>query len=140
MKTKIIPTFICGMGLLLSSVAGAQEIIALSGNGTLSWTNGLNNGTYEVQWSSSLTGAAWTNDWSQLRGIQGTQSVFTVPVPMFYRIKGSSFPEVTDSAECYAWYSNALLNAAVALPEEISTRLRSVATNTPGGADGRFCS
>ena len=39
MKTKIIPTFICGMGLLLSSGAGAQEIIALSGNGTLSWTN-----------------------------------------------------------------------------------------------------
>jgi hypothetical protein len=39
---------------------------------------------------------------------------------------------VTDSAECYARYSNALLNAAVALPEEISTRLRPVTTNTPG--------
>jgi hypothetical protein len=121
------------IGLLLNCGGVAQEIIALSGNGTLSWTNGLTNGAYEVQWSSSLTaGPVWTNDWSQLQGIQGTQSVFTVPVPMFYRVKGSSFPEVTDSAGCYAWYSNALLNAAVALPEEISTRLRPVATNTPG--------
>src|ERR1017187_6457577 len=51
---------------------------------------------------------------------------------MFYRVKGSAYPEVTDSAECYARYSNALLNAAVALPEEISTRLRPVASNTPG--------
>ena len=122
-----------GMGLLLGGGAAAQDITALSGNGTLSWTNGLTNGAYEVQWSSSLTtGGAWTNDWSQLRGIQGTQSVFTVPVPMFYRVKGNAYPEVTDSAECYARYSNALLHAAVALPEEISTRLRPVATNTPG--------
>jgi len=84
-----------GVGLLLSGVAAAQEITALSGNGTLSWTNGLTNGAYEVQWSSSLTtGGAWTNDWSQLRGIQGTQSLFTIPVPMFYRVKGSaSAPE-----------------------------------------------
>jgi hypothetical protein len=121
------------VGLLLSGVAAAQEITALSGNGTLSWTNGLTNGDYEVQWSSSLTaGVTWTSDWSQMRGIQGTQSVFTVPVPMFYRVKGSAYPEVTDSGECYARYSNALLNAAVALPEEVSTRLRPVATNTPG--------
>ena len=66
------------------------------------------------------------------RGIQGTQSEFGVSVPMFYRIKGVSYPEATDSTECYARYSNALLNAAVALPEEISTRLRPVTTNTPG--------
>jgi hypothetical protein len=51
---------------------------------------------------------------------------------MFYRVKGNSYPELTDSAECYARYSNALLNAAVALPEEISTRLRPVSTNTSG--------
>ena len=121
------------VGLLLNGGAAAQEITAWSGNGALSWTNGLVNGAYEVQWSPSLTaGAVWTNDWSQLRGIQGTQSVFTVPVPMFYRVKGSAYPEVTNIAECYVRYSNALLNAAVALPEEISTRLRPVATNTPG--------
>ena len=78
------------LGILLNSGAAAQEITTLSGNGTLSWTNGLANGAYEVQWSSSLTdGGVWTNDWSQLRNIQGTQSELTVPVPMFYRVKGS---------------------------------------------------
>ncbi len=123
-----------GMTLLLSGAA-AQEITAFSGNGFLSWTNGLTNGAYEVQWSPSLTvGGAWTNDWSQQRDIQGTQSVFTVPVPMFYRVRGRAFPEVTDRGECYSRYSNALLDAAVALPEEISTRLRPVSTNTPGTA------
>ena len=106
--------------------------MAFPGNGTLSWTNGLINGAYEVQWSPSLTGAVWTNSWSQQQSIQGTHSVFTVTVPMFYRIKGWAFPEVTDSAECYARYSNALLDAAVALPEEVTTQLRPVATNTPG--------
>ena len=122
-----------GLGRLLSGSAAAQDITALSGNGTLSWTNGLTNGAYEVQWSPSLTDRGeWTNQWSQLRGIQGTQSEFSVSVPMFYRVKGVSYPELTDSAECYAHYSNALLNAAVALPEEISTRLRPVAPNTPG--------
>ena len=132
MKLKIIQIIIWGMGLLVGSGAGAQNITAFSGNGTLSWTNGLTNGTYEVLWASSLTGTVWTNNWSQLQGIQGTQSVFTVSVPMFYRVKGSSFPEVTDSVECYTRYSNALLNAAVVLPEEISTTLRPVSTNTPG--------
>ena len=122
-----------GAVLWLGAGAAAQEITAFSGNGTLSWTNGLTNGSYEVQWSPSLAaGGTWTNDWNQLRGLQGTQSVFTVSVPMFYRVKGHAYPEVTDSAECYARYSNALLNAAVALPEEISTQLRPVATNTPG--------
>ena len=101
MKLKIIQIIICGMGLLLGSGAGAQEIVAFSGNGTLSWTNGLANGTYEVQWASSMTNIVWTNNWSQLQGIQGTQSVFSVPVPMFYRVKGNSYPEVTDINECY---------------------------------------
>ena len=106
----IAKVILWGMGLLLSGGLAAQEITAFSGNGTLSWANGLTNGVYEVQWSSSLApGAAWTNDWSQLRDIQGTQSVFTVPVPMFYRVKGNAYPEVTDSAECYARYSNACL-------------------------------
>ncbi|MEI7437748.1 MAG: hypothetical protein WCL16_13165, partial [bacterium] len=97
MKLKLIQAIICGTGLLLGSSTRAQDIIALSGNGVLSWTNGLINGAYEVQWAPSLTnGALWTNSWSQLQGIQGTQSVFTVPVPMFFRIKGSAFPEITD--------------------------------------------
>jgi hypothetical protein len=124
---------LCGVGLWLSVSAVAQEITALSHNGTLSWTNGLVNGTYEVQWTSLLVeSGTWTNDWSQLQGIHGTQSVFSVSVPMFYRVKGVAYPEVTDSAECYMRYSNALLNSAVALPKEICTRLRPVATNTPG--------
>lgn len=51
---------------------------------------------------------------------------------MVYRVKGVAYPEVTEITECYTRYSNALLNAAVALPGEISTRLRPVAPSTPG--------
>jgi hypothetical protein len=99
----------------------------------LSWTNGLSNGVYEVEWSATLAdGGTWTNNWNQLRNIQGNQASFQVSVPMFYRVKGTAYPEVTDSVECYARYSNAVLNAAVALPDEISTRLRAVSTNTSG--------
>ena len=113
--------------------ARAQDITAFSGHGLLSWTNGLSRGTYEVQWSSSLEpNAVWSSDWTTLRNLQGTQAVFTVPVPMFYRVQGTDYPEVTDPGECYARYSNALLNAAVTLPEEICTELRPVATTTPG--------
>lgn len=122
-----------GTGILGSGGAVAQEIIAMTSHGTLSWTNGLANGYYEVEWSSTLSpGGVWSNDWNSLRGIQGTQSVFTVTVPMFYRVKGISYPELTDRAECYARYSNALLNASVALSEEVSTRLRPVAADTSG--------
>ena len=126
-----LPHILCSLVLCLTGHAAAQEITALSGNGTLSWTNGLVNGAYEVQWASSLT-TGWTNDWSQLQNLQGTQSVFSVSVPMFYQVKGTAYPEITDSHACYLRYSNALLDAAVALPAEICTRLRPVATSTPG--------
>lgn len=118
--------------VLLSRVVAAQEITAFSENGTLSWTNGLCGGVYEIQWSPSMSPCLWTNDWSHLTCIQGTQSVFTVPVPMFYRIKATAYPEITDIAACYRCYSNALLDAAVALPGEVCTRLRPVATTTTG--------
>jgi hypothetical protein len=131
---RVVRAFILSaMALPLTGAVTAQDITAWSGNGALSWTNGLVNGVYEVQWSPSLSpGATWTNDWSQLCNLQGTQTVFNVSVPMFYRVKGSAYPEVTDSADCYVRYSNALLNAAVALPSEVSTRLRPVSTNSPG--------
>ncbi len=122
-----------GIWILLILNSGAQDIVALSRNGTLNWSNGLPNGSYEVEWSSSLVdGGTWRSDWSQLRGLQGTQPVLSVEVPMFFRVKGNSYPELTDRTECYLAYSNALLNAAVAMPDEISTRLRPVNTNTPG--------
>lgn len=127
----------CGLGFVAGSQA--QDITSFTGNGVLSWTNGLPDAVYEVQWSASLADGevAWTNDWSQLRDIQGTQSVFSVSVPMFYRVKGTSYPETTDLNECYLRYSNALLNAAAALPEEVCTRLRPVAPTTPG-TDWRY--
>lgn len=133
---KTIKVFGIGMGCLVVLCSGAvrgQEILSFSGNGFLCWTNGLTNGNYEVQWTSSMAdGRVWTNDWTQLRDIQGTQPVFTVSVPMFYRVQGTAYPEITGIDACYTRYSNALLNAAVALPGEISTRLRPVSTNTPG--------
>ena len=132
-RPRHFAAMLCGLALCWFSRVPAQEITAWSGNGTLGWTNGLVNGAYDVQWSSSLAaGGTWTNDWSQLQNLQGTQSGFSVSVPMFYRVKGTAYPEIIDSTECYLRYSNALLDAAVALPQEISTRLRPVTTNTPG--------
>ena len=122
-----------GLLMFLSLPAFAQEITAVIGNGVVSWTNGLTNGIYEVQWAPSLeTGVVWRTDWIPLQSIQGTQAVFQASVPMFYRVKAASYPETIDSGECYTRYSNALLNAAVALPGEICTRLRPVLTNTAG--------
>ncbi len=121
------------LALLVGDKASAQDITAFSENGVLSWNNGLTNGVYEVEWSASLAnGGTWTNDWSQLRNVQGTQSEFSVSVPMFFRVKGTAYPELVGDAACYTQYSNALLNAAVALPEEVCTRLRAVSPNTPG--------
>lgn len=136
MKTRLhshlYPLLLCLL-VLAARWSPAQEIMALSGNGVLSWTNALTDGVYEVEWTTSIApDAVWVNDWNQLRHIQGTQQVFSVSVPMFYRVKGVSYPEITEIGDCYIRYSNALVNTAVALPEEICTELRPVMVNTPG--------
>jgi hypothetical protein len=62
------------------------DVISLSGNGRLSWTNSYPDGLYNVEWAPSVTGP-WKGDWTALQGLVATSQTSTVAVPMFYRVK-----------------------------------------------------
>jgi hypothetical protein len=60
-------------------------IDSFSRNGEISWSNYPGAVEYRVEWAPDLTGT-WTNSWSALNGIPADGEVYTVKVPMFYRI------------------------------------------------------
>lgn len=64
----------------------SQDVISLSGNGRLSWTNSYMDGLYSVEWAPSVTGP-WKGNWTPLQGLVATGQTSTVAVPMFYRVK-----------------------------------------------------
>ena len=86
---KAIFYIFIGMVLLHDPLMQAQDvtIASLARNGSLSWTNSHPQGSYTVEWASSLTQLNWTNTWSSLDRIVSTASNVTVMVPMFYRVK-----------------------------------------------------
>ena len=51
------------MLFLLGRGAMAQDITVFSGNGRLSWTNGLAEATYEVEWTPSILPPATVSKW-----------------------------------------------------------------------------
>jgi len=78
------------LGVLLAASAQAQnlQITSLANNGRLTWTNSFPNGSYSVEWASTVNGnAAWQQDWLSLKNLAPTSSVTTVSVPMFYRVR-----------------------------------------------------
>jgi len=81
---------------------------------------------------ASLTRGDWSNHMDSFTGISGTDDVFHVDVPQFYRVTATTHLEETNSAVCYQMYSNALLDAAIALPEEMSTDLIPLLPESPG--------
>lgn len=84
--------------VVLSMFLGCQmargqspDIIAFQGNGDLTWTNGNTNLYYQIQWAPSLMGAdVWRSNYLALADIVSTNPTITSPVPMFYRVVGSS--------------------------------------------------
>jgi hypothetical protein len=74
---------------LVSTAAWAGDLVITSfpGNGTLTWTNSVNNATYRVEWAGSVTGP-WQNFDAliNLNSISATSTVVSVQVPMFYRV------------------------------------------------------
>lgn len=80
-------------GLLCASLAGqlacanAQEIqiLSLSQNGLLVWSNATLNATCRVEWASSVQGP-WSSSWDSLASIVVTNHVTECSVPMFYRV------------------------------------------------------
>jgi hypothetical protein len=61
--------------------------VTLSQNGYLTWSNTQIGAVCDVQWLPNLQSTNWSGDWSSLSGILVTNSVMTVKVPMFYRVK-----------------------------------------------------
>jgi len=68
------------------------EIVAFQ-DGLLTWTNADPNMYYTVEWRSSLTDSTnWTGSFRGCQDIKSTNQVISVPVPLFYRITGSTNP------------------------------------------------
>ena len=88
MKTKSIVIVLALAGIVAMPRAyGTNTVItSFSGNGTLTWTAGLTNAAYTVQWAPSLSAPTWTDSWGQLVGVLPTGTTCTAAVPMFYRI------------------------------------------------------
>jgi rhodanese-related sulfurtransferase len=81
-------SFLCLVGILVSwCQLQAQEVqlLSLSQNGILTWTNSSLNVTCRVEWASSATGP-WHSSWESLTNIVVTNNVIEKAVPMFYRV------------------------------------------------------
>ena len=110
----------------------AQEIVVEQSGGRLTWNNALSNAVYQVEWSSSLDSNDWTSSWEALTGLRSDGETFTASIPRFFRVSARQYHEVVDRAGCYLLYSNALLDAKEASPDEVVHCLWPVSTNTPG--------
>jgi len=114
-------------------LSGAEELkIDSFSGGQITWSNTVPNAVYQVEWRASLTRGDWSNCIDSLGGITSTDTVIHVDVPQFYRVTATTYLEETNSALCYQMYSNALLDAAITLPDEISTDLLPLLPESPG--------
>lgn len=95
-KRKLIAYALGSLMAALPAMGETNLVITSFENGMLSWTNIDPNLYYSIEWRPSLTG---TNDWSSsYRGCQDLQSsnpIITTPVPMFFRVLGSTDPANT---------------------------------------------
>ena len=81
---------VLALGLILAAVATpvrAQhvEILSLSRNGLITWTNSSLNVTCHVEWASTPAGP-WLRSWASLTNIVVTNHTTVRRVPMFYRV------------------------------------------------------
>lgn len=112
----------------LSARAGELQINEFS-DGTLSWTNALSHAVYQLEWAPRLTSAEWSQQWP--KNLTGDSSILQIEVPRFFRITGQEYLEETDPIRCYEMYSNALMDAHVALPEEVNHDLLPLTPDAP---------
>jgi rhodanese-related sulfurtransferase len=79
---------VAGLTLLVALAhprAADVELLSLSRNGILTWTNASLNVTCRVEWASSVEGP-WCGSWESLANICITNQVTQRAVPMFYRV------------------------------------------------------
>ncbi len=83
------------MLMVCATLASADSltITGFQSNGYLTWTNGIDtNALYTVQWACRPSGP-WHISWRSLHNINAqTDTVFSVRVPLFYRIAKNVFP------------------------------------------------
>jgi formylglycine-generating enzyme len=89
--TTIRLTIAVGMVAALAGQMSAwaqSSVIALEGNGQLSWTNGVNtNALYSVEWASKPGGPWHSFTYQPINTIDAlTNTSFSVAVPMYYRV------------------------------------------------------
>jgi rhodanese-related sulfurtransferase len=93
----MIASILCVLWGSVSSTAQEVEILSLSQNGVITWSNSTLNVTCRVEWASSPEGP-WHDSWDSLTGIAITNHVTERAVPMFYRVVATEPPEplITD--------------------------------------------
>lgn len=125
---------VSAIAILISPIVNSAQELRIESltDGQLAWSNNQPNAVYEVEWRSSLTHGDWTNALNSLSPITSTDAVIQVDVPQFFRVTATTYLEETNSDRCYQMYSNALLDAAVAMPEEICTDLLPLIPESPG--------
>lgn len=74
-----------------SAMAETNLHITLSPDGLLSWTNSNPSLYYSIEWKPSLNATgAWNGSYRSLQDVHSSNEVVTVPVPMFFRLSGST--------------------------------------------------
>ena len=83
----------------VESDLGSQEIelLSLTHDGQLIWSNVAVGGYATVEWASTVTGN-WQSSWENLVSIPSTGGVMSARVPLFYRVTWSSNLVDTGSA------------------------------------------
>jgi hypothetical protein len=78
------------IGLFLTVIFEIQaadfRVTSFGDNGDLTWEDTNTNGTYTVQWCSSLALTNWSSAWTGLTQVAATGGAIRVNVPMFYRV------------------------------------------------------
>jgi rhodanese-related sulfurtransferase len=78
-----------GCAAIAAALAAAQgqeiQILSLSQNGLLTWTNSSLNVTCRVEWAPTVLGP-WQSSWDSLSNIVITNHLTQRSVPMFYRV------------------------------------------------------
>lgn len=122
------------LAALAAQVRGDKITITGFQNGQLTWTNSNASAPwfYTVEWASSLNSETWHSTWTLPEVFPGTGQAMTVEVPMFYRVKGFTYSEVTDTNVLNLMFSNAVVNAQHPTADKVCRNLTAI---TPDTAD-----
>ena len=118
---------------LCSPAVFAEVDIVDAQPGTMTWTNDATNATsvFTVEWAADLTSGVWRSDWQGLSDLATTDRVTTVAVPTYFRVRGYSFPLVTNIDDLTAMYIAAVRDASNTTPGKISKNLNPVVDFNP---------